>query len=215
MKNPSVRIVGDNSQAGTYILRIRLQTDTTLQFGRFRDGKRVSLPVGDCVYVGSALSEKGATSLVRRLVRHATRSAGRPPHAIRETMLYTFARCRLGTGDLLPRRGKTLYWNVDFLLDLQSAALINVLAIRSVVRWEHRIAEWLANDPGTAIIEPGLGANDTKGATHLLRAPADAVWWLSFTDEVTNLLSKCPLDLTKNREAQQIISEIETRFRNS
>ena len=193
MENSSVRIIGDDSQAGTYILRIRLQTDTTLQFGRFRNGKRVSLPVGDYIYVGSALSEKGATSLARRLVRHATRSADKPPHTIRKTMLHTFAGCRLGTGNLLLRRGKTLYWNVDFLLDLQSAVLINVLAIRSIARWEHRIAERLENDPETVIIEPGLGANDTKGATHLLRAPADQVWWLSFTDAVATLLSKRPL----------------------
>lgn len=83
MEIPSIHIIGDDSQAGTYILGIRLKENTTLQFGRFKKGKRISLPTSDYVYVGSALSEKGATSLARRLIRHATRSGDKPPHAIR------------------------------------------------------------------------------------------------------------------------------------
>ena len=30
MKIPSIRIIGDDSQAGTYVLRIRLKEDTTV-----------------------------------------------------------------------------------------------------------------------------------------------------------------------------------------
>ena len=58
MKIPSIRIIGDDSQAGTYVLRICLKEDTTLQFGRFKKGKLISMPAGDYTYVGSALSEK-------------------------------------------------------------------------------------------------------------------------------------------------------------
>ncbi|MXV73584.1 hypothetical protein F4Z99_04805 [Candidatus Poribacteria bacterium] len=47
MEIPSIRIIGDESQTGTYILRIRLKEDTTLQFGRFKKGKWFSLLAGD------------------------------------------------------------------------------------------------------------------------------------------------------------------------
>ena len=184
MKIPSIRIIGDNSQAGTYILRIRLKENTTLQFGRFKKGKLISLPAGDYTYVGSALSEKGATSLARRLIRHATRSRDKPPHAIREKMINQFAERGLGSGNLLPKQGKTLHWNVDFLLDLQSAEIVNILAIRSPKRLENRIARWLERDPHTEIIEPRLGANDSPGATHLLHVWENKMWWASFTDEM-------------------------------
>ena len=184
MEIPSICIVGDDSQAGTYILRIRLKENTTLQFGRFKKGKLISLPAGAYTYVGSALSEKGATSLARRLVRHATRSGDKPPHTIRKKMIHQFAKCGLGSGNLLPRQGKTLYWNVDFLLDLQSAEIINIFAIRSAERLENRIAKWLEGDPRTNIIEPGLGANDVPGNTHLLRVREDRTWWTSLTDDI-------------------------------
>ena len=39
MEIPSIRIIGGNSQAGTYILRILLKENTTLQFGWFKKGK--------------------------------------------------------------------------------------------------------------------------------------------------------------------------------
>lgn len=80
MEIPNIFLIGKDSQAGTYVLRIRLKEDTELKFGRFKKGKLISLPAGDYTYVGSALSEKGATSLARRLVRHATRSGDKPPH---------------------------------------------------------------------------------------------------------------------------------------
>ena len=184
MKIPCIRITGDESQFGTYILRIRLKEDTTLQFGRFKKGKLISLPAGDYTYVGSALSVKGATSLARRLIRHATRSGDKPPHAIREDMIDRFAECGLGSGNLLPRHGKTSHWNVDFLLDLQSAELINIFAIRSPERLENKIAKRLEQNPYTSIIERGLGANDAPGATHLLHVRADETWWALLIDDV-------------------------------
>ena len=189
MKIPSIHVIGRNSQAGTYILRIRLKENTTLQFGRFKRGKLISLPTGAYTYVGSALSEKGAISLARRLVRHATRSGDKPPHAIREAMINRFAECGLGSGNLLPRRGKTLYWNVDFLLDLQSAEIINIFAIRSAERLENGIAKWLEGDPQTTIIEPGLGANDVPGNTHLLRVREDRTWWRSLANNIQESFS--------------------------
>ena len=187
MKIPSIHIIGDDSQAGTYILRIRLKKDTALQFGRFKKGKLISLPAGDYTYVGSALSEKGATSLARRLIRHATRSGDRSPHTIRKNMINRFAECGLGPQDILPKSGKKLFWNVDFLLDLQSAEIVNVIAIRSPERLEHTIAGLLEHDTDTRIIEKGLGANDAPCNTHLLRVKTDEMWWTSFAGNIQKI----------------------------
>ena len=184
MEIPSIHIIGDDSQAGTYILRIRLQENTTLQFGRFKKGKLISLPAGDYTYVGSALSEKGSTSLARRLVRHATRSGDKPPHAIRKSMINRFAECCLGPRDPLPKSGKTLFWNVDFLLDLQIAEIVNIIAIRSPERLEYTIAVLLEHDAETQIIEKGLGANDAPRNTHILRTSRDESWWSSVADRI-------------------------------
>ena len=179
MEIPNIAIIGAESQAGTYILRICLKKDTTLRFGRFKKGKLISLPAGEYAYVGSALAEKGATTLARRLVRHATRSGDQHPHRIRKTMLSRFAECGLGDENLLPRRGKTLHWNVDFLLDLPSAELVGISAIRSRKRLENQLAKQLEDDPHTGVIERGLGANDVPGNTHLLHVVATETWWAS------------------------------------
>ena len=187
MESPNIVIIGDESHAGTYILRIRLKKDTTLRFGRFKKGKLISLPAGEYAYVGSALAEKGATTLARRLVRHATRSGDQRPHPIRETMLRRFAEYGLGDENLLPRRGKTLHWNVDFLLDLPSAELVGISAIRSRKRLEDRLAKRLEEDPHTSVIERGLGANDVPGNTHLLRVSAAEEWWGSLPDLLASM----------------------------
>ncbi len=194
MEIPSIVIIGDDSQAGTYILRIRLKENTALKFGRFKKGKLISLPAGDYLYIGSALSEKGAISLARRLIRHATRRNPQPPHPIRKKMIDRFNECGLGPRDLLPKRGKTLHWNVDFLLDLPSAELVAILAIRSAARLENSFAKRLEQDPHTEIIEPGLGANDAPGNTHLLRIPEDSMWWASLAEKVKEVLKENALD---------------------
>ncbi|MDE0467235.1 MAG: DUF123 domain-containing protein [Candidatus Poribacteria bacterium] len=200
MEIPGIHIIGDESQAGTYVLRIRLKEDTTLQFGRFKKGKWISLLAGDYTYVGSALSEKGPTSLARRLIRHATRSRDKPPHIIREKMIHQFTECGLGSGNLLLRQGKTLHWNVDFLLDLQSAEIVNIFAIRSPERLENRIAKWLERDPRTDIIEQGLGANDAPGTTHLLRLRSDDMGWILLTDNAMAVLGENTLNQMNNTE---------------
>ena len=181
---PDILIIGAESQAGTYVLRIRFEADTSLRSGRFKRGKPISLPAGEYAYVGSALSQKGAASLARRLVRHASRSGGQQPHSIRGQMLSRFAECGLGDGNLLPKKGKTLHWNVDFLLDLPAAEIVSLIAVRSPQRLETGLARWLERDPHTRIIEPGLGANDVPGNTHLLQVSADEAWWASLAGRV-------------------------------
>lgn len=190
MKIPKIFIVGEDLQAGTYVLRIRLKESIDLQFGRFKKAKLISLPAGDYTYVGSALSEKGATSLARRLVRHATRSGEKPPHVIREVMIERFLECGLGPPDPLPKSGKKLFWNIDFLLDLELAEIINVIIIRSPERLEYAIAEFLEHNEDTEIIEKSLGANDAPKNTHVLRVNADDAWWASIAENMQeNFLS--------------------------
>ena len=184
MEIPHIFILGENSQAGTYILRIQLQENKSLQFGRFKNGKRISLPAGVYTYVGSALSEKGPTSLARRLVRHATRSGEKPPHTIRTEMLNQFLECSLGPPDPLPKNGKKLFWNIDFLLDLEAAEITHVILIRSPERLESTIAQLLEHTAGTKIIEKGLGANDAPGNTHILHVIADETWWTSLAKNI-------------------------------
>ena len=103
-------------------------------------------------------------------------------------MLCRFAECGLGDENLLPRRGKTLHWNVDFLLDLPSAELVGVVAIRSPKRLEDRLAKQLEKDSHTGVIERGLGANDVPGNTHLLRVIAAEVWWGSLPDLLASMV---------------------------
>lgn len=186
MKIPNIIFIGDNSQAGTYILRIRLQEDTKLQFGRFQKGKLISLPAGDYTYVGSALSRKGSTSLARRLVRHATRSKDKPSHLIREHMLKQFREYGLGPPDPIPKNGKRLYWNVDFMLDLELVEIVKVIVIRSSERLESLLAKFLEDNTETEIIEKGLGANDSPGNTHILRLYGDDAWWVAIANDIKN-----------------------------
>ena len=183
-------VVGEQVQSGAYILRIRVKTPLALAFGRFRGGATVPLPAGDYLYVGSAMGRRGASSLARRLVRHATRSGDRAPHPIRAQMLETFARHGLGSGDLRPRRAKSLHWHVDYLLDPLAVSLTHVLAVRSTVRLEEAMAELVANRPYTSLPAPGLGASDTRGGTHLFAVAPMEAWWGTLVTRVARRLPR-------------------------
>lgn len=172
-----VDVIGEECQGGTYVLRIHVREPLSMPFGRFRKAKVIDVPAGDCLYIGSALAKKGGVSLARRLVRHASRTGDRPPHAIRERLMACFAEVGLGTGDLRPRKGKHLHWNVDHLLDRREADLMRVYAIRSEERLERAIGEMLLADPHTHVFEKGLGANDLPGNTNILHVDAGEQWW--------------------------------------
>ena len=165
------------SQAGSYVLRIRVDEPADVAFGRFKQGKSIHVARGEYAYVGSALADRGAVSLARRLVRHATRTGERPPHPIRDSMLAHFPSVGLGEGALLPRNGKRRHWNVDHLLDLPQADLAQAFVIRYPVRMEREIARHIELEPQTTILERGLGAHDAPGTTHLLRVYGDDGWW--------------------------------------
>jgi Uri superfamily endonuclease len=163
--------------------------ELALAFGGFRRGKILDVPAGDYVYVGSALSRTGPTSLGRRLARHATRTGTKPAHAIRAEIVARFRTPDLDCEDLLPRSPKRLHWNVDHLLDLESVELVGIIAIRSEIRIERELGQWLAHDPDTEILHKGLGANDVPGNTHLLRVNAGDSWWDALPERLASLMA--------------------------
>lgn len=178
--NPLI-VMGEDLPCGAYALRLGAAHDLHLQFGRFQGGKTIAIPAGDYIYVGSAMGRKGASRLAARLIRHATRTAGKAPHAIRAALLERFP------DGAPPRRGKTLAWNVDYLLDELAVSIDQIYLLRAENRLETAIAEYLLTDSHTSIIEKGLGANDVPGHTHLLRVEADEAWWTELANYLTAL----------------------------
>ena len=177
--------LGGESQGGSYILRIHLAEKAALSFGGFKRGKTIELPRGEFVYVGSAMSEKGAASLANRLVRHATRSGRKKPHGIREEMLRRFRAIGLGNGNLKPSGQKRLHWNIDHLLDLPAAELTGACILRTSEYFEARLGQFLERDPQTVVVEKGLGANDVPGNTHLLGLAAGDAWWTMLPERLS------------------------------
>lgn len=185
---PAVIILGSAAQCGAYILRIALHKPLSLTFGRFRGGEPFALSPGVYLYVGSAMAEKGAASLARRLVRHATRSGDQPAHPIRADMIARFRAEGLGSGELRLRQGKSLFWHVDYLLDLPAVTLTHVLVVRAKIRLEGALAELIQSQPNTTLPAVGLGASDVPHGTHLFRVKPVAGWWRQLQTDVRNML---------------------------
>ena len=177
-----ITILGDESWGGAYVLRLKVREETAVQFGRFRGGKPIIVPAGECVYIGSAMKGLG-----RRLVRHASRTAVRQPHPIRAAMLSRFVAMGLLREKERPFPPKRLHWNVDYLLELDAVTLTHVIVLRSQVRLETAVARYLAQQPPTFIIEPGLGANDAPGDTHLLGVRSGESWWQALPRQLETL----------------------------
>lgn len=181
-------VLGSDTPSGAYVLRLRVGETLSLSFGRFKKGKVISVPAGECIYIGSAMGNKGALSLGRRLLRHATRTGPQPPHLIRSHLLEMCPQVGLGAGKLLPKRGKKLFWHIDYLLDHPKVELTHIILIRSSRRLEVQLGQLLAHDPHTFILEKGLGANDVAGNTHLLGVKADEIWWASLPETINQLV---------------------------
>jgi Uri superfamily endonuclease len=174
-KSNPVTTLGSDAQTGAYLLRLWVNQDLNLSFGRFQQGEAIAIPAGEYIYVGSAMNPKGG--LARRLLRHATRGLGQTPHPIRSAMLSVFKTLGLGNQDLSPPNGKKLHWNIDYLLELKEVILTHALLIRTTSYIEKELGRLLETDPCTQIIVKGLGANDIPGNTHLLRVLANERWW--------------------------------------
>lgn len=187
--DPPIILFGNEPQSGCYILRIRVQQPLQMCFGRFKGGKQIALHAGEYLYIGSALGAAGATSLAKRLVRHATRPDPLPPHPIRAVLLTYFALNGLGREPLVGPTPKKLFWHIDYLLQPLTVDLVQVFAIRTTRRLEPLLAQLLAADPCTSIIEKGLGASDHRGHTHLLGVQGDEQWWAALVTKLQALVT--------------------------
>jgi len=163
-----VSFLGDERQSGAYLLLLDASATILVSFGRFQGGRPVVVPSGMIAYVGSAMGKHGATALAGRLLRHATRTGGRPPHAIRPGLLDECRRTNLGPAELQPPLAKSLRWHIDYLLDEAQVEIVRIVALRTSLRLESALARQLAGKPGCVPIAAGLGAADAHGETHLL-----------------------------------------------
>ncbi len=170
--NFPITILGDESLGGTYLLRLLAREGLAVRFGRFRGGEPITIPAGECLYVGSAMRGVGV-----RVLRHAGRVDGATPQPIRAALWERFLAAGLVKGKQRPSPPKRLHWHIDYLLERPEAVLTHVIVLRSRVRLETAVAHWLAQQPETCILAPGLGARDAPGSTHLLGVRTDEAWW--------------------------------------
>lgn len=167
---------GPATSCGIYLLRVRVWEPLALTFGRFQGGQPMIMPAGEYLYVGSALGKIGSTTLGQRLLRHATRSNNRQPHAIRTAVAAAF-------GLPLPNKlMKRCFWHIDYLLDRLEVELVQIFALRTVQSLERSVAHQLVADPHTFLVVPGLGARDDPGGTHLFGVNAPESWWSALAD---------------------------------
>jgi len=185
----NMTVIGNDLPNGIYVLLIAVLSDLDLAFGRFKKGRVIHFPRSEYVYTGSALGKNGSTCLVRRLVRHATRTSDRMPHQIRPNMLDFFSNLKLATGEFIPRTPKTLYWNIDHLLNRNEVEIKGLTCLRIDDPLEEKIGKQLELRPDTNIIEKGLGANDIKGNTHLLRFADSHKNWPSLIESLVQTWS--------------------------
>jgi Uri superfamily endonuclease len=168
-----ITFLGEPCQTGTYVLWLTARQDCAVAFGRLAGGRPLAVPAGHYAYVGSAMG-RGGVSPASRLLRHATRSAGKPPHAIRAALVDSLVAARLTLPRGFPPQAKRLRWHVDYLLDEPTVEIAHVTLIRATTRLESVVAHRLAALPEAGPLWPGLGAGDAPGETHLLRLPIEA-----------------------------------------
>jgi Uri superfamily endonuclease len=179
---------GVTGEGGAYLLRIHVARPLAVVFGRYRGGTPVAVPAGDCIYVGSALGERGKGALRHRLLRHSARSSGKQPHILFAALSEHFARWSTAPGSSASAPQKTLRWHVDYLLDEEATQISAVYILRCLWRLEEAIAALLLQDPSVFVIAPGLGASDARSESHLLGVRADTAWWDTLTERLDALV---------------------------
>ncbi|MDT8304834.1 MAG: DUF123 domain-containing protein [Anaerolineae bacterium] len=132
---------------------------------------------GPYLYAGSALSSRGASSLGRRLLRHATRSRG-AAHPLQRHLRAAFPA-------LSPPQRKRLHWHVDYLLEEPGVVLTGALIMRTRHALEGDLAAWLDHRPDTIIPAEGAGASDAPGQTHIFGVCAHPGWWRDLCRAIT------------------------------
>lgn len=184
----AITFIGKPCVQGAYLLRLHLATSLAVTFGRFHGGRPIAMAAGDYFYIGSALGQRGATSLAGRLLRHTTRSGDLPPHTIRPVLRVCFQEQGLmPAGSVAPPPTKRLFWHIDYLVDRVEAEISQIFIIPTADRVEPAIAQVLAADPVVTTVAPGLGASDDPHATHLLRVDAQAEWWHNLPQQLAHV----------------------------
>jgi Uri superfamily endonuclease len=153
---------------GSYILFIRISSSFQLAFGRFQKSRLFSIPDGDYLYIGSALGKTG-DPLARRLIRHASRSNGKPPHKIQSEIIKLFSKNDAVKSCAFIASEKKLHWHIDYFLEHSEAEITHVLIMRHPEKLEHHLSEFLASIRETSLVAPRLGAQDTRNSSHILR----------------------------------------------
>lgn len=183
--NHAITILGEDVPCGTYILRVTIDVPISVRFGKFNGGEPLAVPAGTLAYVGSAMGVRGASSLARRVMRHASRSFSHP-HRLRPALAAAFAEKGMAAGDIIPQK-KTLRWHVDYLLENPAAEIDRVLILRSTRRLESAVATRLAVMDDVSPVAAGLGASDARGETHLFFVPVEVGWWQRMVGVVEKL----------------------------
>lgn len=173
----AITILGDSYQSGVYLLRMNVEKDAAVRFGRYQGGRSIVVPKGEVVYVGSAMAKKGSMTLAHRLLRHATRRDEENPQQILGEMLKVFEGVGLGAVHLSPPDNKKLFWNIDYLLEEDVVNLSHVVIIRSRSKLEDKLAHFLEEEPNSSVLAKGLGAHDKNDRTHILLIRETADWW--------------------------------------
>ncbi|NIW49336.1 MAG: DUF123 domain-containing protein [Gammaproteobacteria bacterium] len=176
-----ITILGDVHPCGVYLLAIQVTEDHQLAFGEFQHGKKIPIPEGTYLYVGSAFGQHRSSSMGYRLLRHASRSGSKIPHLIRPALQRSLDAA--GLFGALPKR-KTTHWHIDYLLDLPTAEIHGIVALRTTRKVEPELGDRLAHQPETMILAQGLGASDYPGKTHLFFVDADQNWWSKLPDNM-------------------------------
>ncbi len=168
MSGSQFTIFGSKYTMGSYILFIRISSSFQLAFGRFQKSRLFSIPDGDYLYIGSALGKTG-DPLARRLIRHASRSNGKPPHKIQSEIIKLFSKNDAVKSCAFIASEKKLHWHIDYFLEHSEAEITHVLIMRHPEKLEHHLSEFLASIRETSLVAPRLGAQDTRNSSHILR----------------------------------------------
>ena len=166
---PSLLLLGEAGPAGVYLLRLHLLRPVALSLGKLQQGRIFHFAPGPYLYGGSALGQRGAASLGRRLLRHATRCSG-PAHPLQRRLRRAFPA-------IPPPATKRLHWHVDYLLEQPAALLTGALVLRTARPLESAVASWLIHRPYVHIPASGAGASDTPDRAHDLAVGPFAGWW--------------------------------------
>ncbi len=168
MSGSQFTIFGNKYTMGSYILFIRISSSFQLAFGRFQKSRLFSIPDGDYLYIGSALGKTG-DPLARRLIRHASRSNGKPPHKIQSEIIKLFSKNDAVKSCAFIASEKKLHWHIDYFLEHSEAEITHVLIMRHPEKLEHHLSEFLASIRETSLVALRLGAQDTRNSSHILR----------------------------------------------